>query len=169
MKKLAPILMIWLACSGFTAKVVAVHDGDTITVQRQRGGGAEKVRLARIDAPELKQKAGTDARDFASGLCLDQVVEVSVKEKDKYGRLVANITLPDGRNLNEWLVLEGLAWWYRAYAKSDRTLELFEEHARRNRIGLWHEGEPTPPWVWRREQKAKKKSFVRFFRFMSAR
>lgn len=156
-KLLIPVMMLWLGCSGFSAKVVSVHDGDTLTVVRARGGAKEKVRLARIDAPELKQKAGKDAQGFVSDQCLGKTVEVSVRETDKYGRLVANITLPDGRNLNEWIVLEGLAWWYRAYAKHDRTLELFEDHAQRHRLGLWKEPEPTPPWAWRQEQKKAKK------------
>lgn len=169
-KQLIPILVLWLSCSGFAAKVVAVHDGDTLTVERQKGGDVEKIRLARVDAPELKQKGGKDAQSFVSDLCLGQVVEVSVRETDKYGRMVSNITLPDGRNLNEWIVLEGLAWWYRAYAKTDRTLELFEDHAKRHQIGLWEDDDPTPPWTWRREQKAvKKKGFGRFFRFMGGR
>src|SRR5438034_9454529 len=36
----------------------------------------------------------------------------------RYGRTVGIVILPDGRSLNEELVYQGLAWWYRRYSKS---------------------------------------------------
>lgn len=41
-------------------KVIAVHDGDTITLQNE--SGYKKIRLAGIDAPELKQPYGAESR-----------------------------------------------------------------------------------------------------------
>ena len=35
---------------------------------------------------------------------------------DRYGRLVGEVLLPNGRNLGQELVRAGLAWWYRQYA-----------------------------------------------------
>jgi endonuclease YncB( thermonuclease family) len=41
------------------------------------------------------------------------VVTVRVRDVDRYKRTVAEIILPDGRNLNRELVRAGLAWWYK--------------------------------------------------------
>ncbi|NVM24095.1 MAG: thermonuclease family protein, partial [Desulfobacterales bacterium] len=35
-----------------------------------------------------------------------------VKDTDRYGRIVGEVILPDGLNLNKELVYVGLAWWY---------------------------------------------------------
>src|SRR5262249_47321577 len=39
----------------------------------------------------------------------------------RYGRLVGDVLLPDGRNLGQELVRAGLAWWYRQYAPPKET------------------------------------------------
>ena len=51
-------------------------------------------------------------------------------DRDRYGRVVADVVLPDGRNLNRELVRAGLAWWFRRYAPSDQELECLEHEAR---------------------------------------
>ena len=71
-------------------------------------------------------------------------------DRDQYGRLVADVILPDGRNLNRELVRAGLAWWYRRYAPHDAELEALEAEARAARRGLWADPHPVPPWEWRR-------------------
>ena len=63
--------------------------------------------------------------------------------------------LPDGDNLNQILVKEGMCWWYRKYAPGNTVLEELETDAREKRMGLWAETQPIPPWEWR---KAKQRS-----------
>ncbi|NWF73621.1 MAG: thermonuclease family protein [Nitrospirae bacterium] len=46
--------------------------------------------------------------------------------KDKYERILADVLLPDGTNVNHELVREGGCWWYRKYARGDRMLEGLE-------------------------------------------
>jgi len=131
----------------FSGTVVKVHDGDTITVAR--GGVEEKVRLDGVDCPELSQHYGPRAREFTAGLCLDKPVTVKVFTKDRYERSVADVSLPDGRSLNQELVKNGLAWWYEQYAKGDKTLQQLQEEARGARRGLWAEKNPVAPWTYR--------------------
>jgi hypothetical protein len=69
--------------------------------------------------------------------------------------VVAEIILPDGRNLNHEIVRAGFAWWYRQYARGDETLERLEREARDARRGLWADSAPVPPWQWRKEHRAK--------------
>jgi endonuclease YncB( thermonuclease family) len=57
-----------------------------------------------IDAPERKQAFGTRARQFTSELAFNQIVTVVVHNTDRYGRLVGEVVLPDGRSLNQELV-----------------------------------------------------------------
>jgi micrococcal nuclease len=62
---------------------------------------------------------------------------VEIKDYDRYGRTVADLILPDGRNLNREIVKAGFAWWYRKYAPRDREIEALESDARAAKRGLW--------------------------------
>jgi micrococcal nuclease len=95
----------------FRGRVVGITDGDTITVLHN--GRAEKMRLYGIDCPERHQAFGTRARRFTSSLAFGKEVTVRFRDKDRYRRTVADVILPEGRNLNHELVKAGYAWWYR--------------------------------------------------------
>ena len=76
-------------------------------------------------------------------------VTLQTHGKDKYKRTLADVSLPDGTNLNQELVKQGWCWWYRKYAAGDRVLEGLEKAAREERKGLWVDPHPVPPWEWR--------------------
>jgi endonuclease YncB( thermonuclease family) len=95
--------------------VVGVIDGDSIRVMRN--GKAEQVRLQGIDCPEKGQPYGKHAKQFTSEQAFGKVVTVQEKGHDRYGRTLADVILPDGRNLNHELLKVGLAWWFRKYSK----------------------------------------------------
>ena len=149
-------LFLLLTCAAraeqWTGLVVAIQDGDTITVLR--GRDQVKVRLDGIDCPERTQPYGNRAQQKTADLSFNRKVSVITKSKDRYGRTLASVILPNGRSLNEELLRAGLAWWYRKYAPKNRALELLEEAARDARLGLWADPDPTPPWLWRKEQKS---------------
>jgi len=117
------VFVLWLLvpclvyADQFTGKVVGISDGDTIRVLR--AGKAVKVRLYGIDTPEKAQAFGTQARKFTSDFAFQRDVTVEIRATDRYGRLVGEVLLPDGRSLNQELVRAGLAWWYRPYAPND--------------------------------------------------
>jgi endonuclease YncB( thermonuclease family) len=77
-------------------------------------------------------------------------VSLNTHGKDKYGRSLADVLLPDGTNVNHTLVKDGWCWWYRKYANGDVMLEELETRARAAGIGLWADRQPVPPWEWRR-------------------
>ncbi|OHE72751.1 MAG: hypothetical protein A2007_03010 [Verrucomicrobia bacterium GWC2_42_7] len=146
--------MLWTSVAGassFTGKVVKVTDGDTIQVMRD--GKAEKIRLAGIDCPEKNQAFGQAATKYTLSLAAQEIVTVQVETTDRYGRLVGEVILPDGKNLNRELVRAGYAWWYRKYS-SDITLGDLESEARINRCGLWVDPNPVSPWDWRKNRKS---------------
>ncbi len=130
----------------FTGRVVGVSDGDTITVLHN--GKGERIGLHGIDCPEKRQAFGNRAKQFTSKLVFGNAVTVQVMDRDRYGRTVGVVLLPDGRSLNHELVRAGLAWMYRRYT-NDQSLSDLEEEARVARRGLWADRNPIPPWEWR--------------------
>ena len=69
--------------------------------------------------PEVKQPFGTRAKQFTGDLAFGQMVTVKIRDIDRYKRTVAEVILPDGRNLNQKIVRAGLAWWYQQYARRE--------------------------------------------------
>lgn len=134
----------------FTAKVIGVSDGDTITVLHD--DRPEKLRLAEIDCPEKRQAFGRAAKQRTADLTYGKTVDVNVTGHDRYGRSIAEVNLPDGSNLNRELVAQGLAWCYRKYSHSADLLAL-EADAKNNHRGLWSAPDATPPWEFRHPRK----------------
>lgn len=135
-----------------TGRVVGVHDGDTITVLLGDNSSV-KVRLAQIDAPELKQSYGKDSKKTLSDLVFDREVVIDVVGPDRYGRTVGNVLQGDV-DLNREMVREGAAWAYRKYL-TDASLLDVEDEARIQQRGLWslQEDQRDPPWEWRRARR----------------
>ena len=159
-KPLRSVLSAALACTlsfpllaqVLVGKVVAIADGDTLTVL-DASRTQHKVRLAGIDAPERKQPFGQKSRQLLADLVFRKHVEVIAEKKDRYGRTIGKV-VHQQRDINLVLVSEGMAWHYKQYAReqdaSDRKLyALAEEEARAQRKGLWRDPQPIPPWSWR--------------------
>ena len=127
-----------------SGKVVSIHDGDTITVLQ--GKQQIKVRLFGIDAPELKQPYGKKSKQFLANLIAGEVVEVEGNGEDRYKRTIGTIYL-NGADINAQMVENGYAWAYRKFSKK-YTLQ--ESQAKKQRLGLWRDKEPIPPWEWRK-------------------
>jgi len=92
---------------------------------------------------------GKNAKHAASAPVFGKVVTLQIYGKDKYGRILANVFLPDRTNVNHMLVGEGWCWWYRKYAPGDVELEELEIAARRAKRGLWADPHRVLPWEWR--------------------
>ena len=92
------------------AQVTKVTDGDTLHLS-----GLGSVRLIGIDTPEVYGEAecfGREASAFARRLVpLGTRVRyrVGTEERDRYGRVLAYVWLPDGRMLNRVMVARGYA------------------------------------------------------------
>lgn len=138
----------------FTARVMAVHEGDRLTLYHN--GKNEMVFLQDIDSPELKQPYGKQAKRATGAYIGGREVIVRGFKRDALGRITAEVLLPDGRNVGHELLKEGLAWWTRSKS-SDRSLENMEELARASGKGLWADPNPVPPWKWKTAKKTSRK------------
>jgi micrococcal nuclease len=119
----------WAVPAPKTAPLVYVVDGDTIAVRVDRQ--IEKVRLIGIDTPEsrinnrAKLQAVKSNRDVQTIIELGRQasktmkeialpgteirLEFDVRERDKYGRLLAYAYLPSGTMINEEMLNRGYA------------------------------------------------------------
>lgn len=143
-----------LSWADFAARVVAVHEGDRLTIRHD--GRNETIRLKDIDCPELKQPYGKQAKHVTAAYVGNRDVVVRGLMRDKQGRVSADVLLPDGRNVGHELLKEGLAWWQRS-ASSNAGLDVMEELARASRKGLWTDPNPVPPWKWKAPKNTSRK------------
>jgi len=140
-----------------TGKVVAIADGDTLTVLDDQKRQHE-IQLDGIDAPESNQNFGEKAKQSLSGLVRGKTVTVTGSKVDSSGRIVGKVTL-DGKDINLEQIRRGYAWFYRQRADElsridARMYELAEADARDNGRGLWAEPGPIPPWELRAAQRS---------------
>ena len=135
-------------------RVVAVSDGDTISVEPVQGGGRVKVRLHGIDAPELRQPYGQAAKTLVVDTALFKEVDVrpSQQGNDRYGRIVAVVDVPGVGILQELLLEAGLAWVWLRYCRDCGTWEAIQTKARDKGRGLWADQNPIEPWKWRKRR-----------------
>jgi micrococcal nuclease len=130
-------------------RVRYVFDGDTLSlVANDR---IWRVRLEGIDAPEHDQPFGQHARDALVQLCDGKSVEVWIKGRDSYDRLLGDV-YRDKIWINGQLVRSGFAWQWSRGRQAER-LDKLQREARRARRGLWAEPDPVAPWEFRRRQR----------------
>lgn len=136
---LALLAFLWLIAAKLNDGGETVHsgqfhaaDGDSLTV------GAERMRLAGIDAPELGQSCeragvawacGQEAKRALQGLVARVDTQCSGSERDRFDRLLV-ICHAGGVDINAELVRRGMAVSYGAYGDE-------EAQARADRVGLW--------------------------------
>ena len=137
----------------FYGPLVRVKDGDSLVAKVQ--GVAMDFRLAEIDAPELDQPYGEQAKRDLKSLAQGQQLVIVPIDTDGYGRTVAHIW--NGNSyLNAEMVKRGAAWFYSKYARTE-TLYYVEQEARDAKRGLWAlpPKDHVEPWEWRKRKRAR--------------
>lgn len=133
---------------GLQGVVTHVTDGDTIWVRPAGAGSAVQVRLQGIDAPEICQAFGAQARDALAARVLHRPVQVAVVTKDIYQRSVGRVSL-QGQDIGAWMVAGGHAWSAHYQRRAGPYAQ--EEAAARNaRRGLWLAAAPLEPRLFRK-------------------
>ena len=139
----APLALAW---HGVVDKVI---DGDSLRI-RHESGRVYDVRLYGVDAPELPQTNGHEARDAARKLVDGKAVEAVVSINDQY-------------SLQAFLVGSGLAWVYDGHCdlKICNQWRSMQQQAKAANRGLWIDPHPVPPWKWREQSHATTKPVVK--------
>ncbi len=126
-------------------RIERIIDGDTVI-----GPGGRHIRLTGVDAPELSQPWGQQARECLAHLIGGRVVVIKYEGVDIYGRALARLEAPGPEgplDLNALLVRKGCAW-----ATSEKYAGE-EARARAARRGLWAQERPIPPREWRKSHR----------------
>ena len=145
--------------------VAGVVDGDTLDIEASDGEKpTTRVRLIGVDTPETKHPTvgpmyfGKEATAFTQqsveGRRVVILLDKVSAERDRYGRLLGYVALPDGRILNEELIRNGFGYADLRFqhGRFDDYVRLMEA-AIGQKAGLWRDvsREQLPQWL-RRER-----------------
>ena len=143
-----------------SASVQRVADGDSITALSDNGTKL-RIRFLGIDAPQIPhgdqpgQPYGEEARDYLDHLIGGKTVRVDAYGPDRYHRVLA-VIWNEQVNVNLLMVAMGYAEVYRGAPCQVycRELEQAEVRARRDRVGMWGQGEKyESPAAFRRRMR----------------
>jgi micrococcal nuclease len=129
----------------FDATVVRIADGDSVEIIRTGDRQPFRVRLQGVDAPELGESFSREAQLLLRQLLLDKRVNVSGRDVDRYGRLVARLVI-GGQDASHALLAAGLACQRFAI---DAALAKSESQARSAGLGFWAAAAAKPQCVAR--------------------
>ncbi|MCX4117204.1 thermonuclease family protein [Aeromonas hydrophila] len=155
MNAIHALFSAFLAASGalqaaeISGLVTRVLDGDTIEV-KSSPSLVERVRLQNIDAPEKKQAFGNWSKQYLTDMVGGQRVTITYVNRDRYGRILGKVSSKDIADVNKAMVANGAAWVYEQY-NTDPNLPGIERAAKNQRLGLWADNAPVPPWIWRQK------------------
>lgn len=140
------------------AAVVDVIDGDTVDVLLN--GEEVRLRLIGMDTPEtvhpsrpvecFGREASEQARELLDSKTVQLEVDESQSRRDRFGRQLRYIWLPDGRLFNLEMIRQGYAfeYTYNVPYKYQAEFQQAQETAREEQRGLWSpdacEGERRP-------------------------
>ncbi len=142
------VLLLPLSALAWPGRVVAISDGDTMTVLRDNV--PVKIRIYGIDAPERRQAWGDRAKQALGELTHGQTVEIQEMGRDRYCRTVASV-VAQGQDIGLKMIRMGLAWVYPRYCRASACEEMRQTQAEAQaaRAGLWADPDQMPPWEWR--------------------
>jgi micrococcal nuclease len=129
--------------------VTTIIDGNTIELSTE-SHETYKILLHGIDSPEPGQNYAEQAKRLLGKLLLHKSVTITIHGKDRLGNRLGEIHIDGAIDPRHELVKEGLAWT--SEKEPIAELESLKEDARVNGRGLWKDENPTPPWIYRRQQ-----------------
>lgn len=132
-KKLTTCTLLMCALPAMGADFLKNYDGDTITVKDDQN--IVKLRLHEVDAPELRQAFGREAKQATKTLCAGAYIEWHTMGKS-WDRLVAKVRC-NGVDVGEHLVINGLAVVDERYASYSSPYFKLQDVARKKGFGVW--------------------------------
>lgn len=124
-----------------TAKVTRVVSGQTIEVMMAGESQTTQVRIAGIDAPDLRQLPwGKAAQTRLIELVMGKriAIELAAEKRDRFNRLNAHVW-QDGTLISQQLIKEGCVLANTKYTHSySKLLTNAQEYARLMGYGIWN-------------------------------
>lgn len=142
----------------YIAKTTFIFDGDTFKAKDKKGN-IHTIRLFGIDAPEKTQEYGGMSSEHLKSLILNKDIQVTPVELGEYGREICLIHTMDGKNINEEMLMAGMAHASGNNHQFSKNYFRLQENARFNGIGLWNQERPQDPAEYRARRKIKAKSY----------
>ena len=135
--------------------VVRVIDGDSLSVRCDPGAQLVQVRIAAIDAPELNQPAGQDAKRVLMKLTHGRTVQLDCLKRDRYRRALCALSTQAQGDIGLAMVRKGMAWCFSRYLHEQpagwrQRCERAQQLAQQAAHGLWRDPQAHAPWSWRR-------------------
>ena len=130
------LTLLTLVCFGKPIKVTRIIDGDTFETET-----GDKVRLVGINAPEIRDIFGEEAKQHLILLIEGKIVDLepdhTSNDRDRYNRLLRYVIL-NNIDINKQMVLDGFAFAYLKY-HFDKEVEYKEAqlNAKQNSAGIW--------------------------------
>jgi len=130
------------------ARVIEIKDGDSILVRVD--GEARSVELYGLDAPEMGQPYGREARKYTAALLSTENVDIETVKEDEDGKVygMVHMIFKAGRFANEEIVQGGFA----RVDEENCDLPVCEDwkryqgEAQEARRGMWKDWRPLPSW-----------------------
>jgi len=139
------------------AKGIQAKGGSYLDVRRVRTPW--QILLTGITCPAEGQAFHKEAKAFANSRIHEK--ELTIHPEKKWHDTMASAWVDvGGKNLNEELVKNGLAWADPRYHKAQKLMK-FEEAARKEKIGIWSEPNPVPPWLYQNLAAGREKALAK--------
>jgi len=130
-------------------KVISIIDGNTFELEAE-DNEVYKIILFGVDCPEPGQPFAEEAKRQLEKLIYKQNVEIEVIGKDRHGTRLGVVLIKNKIDPRKILLKNGLAWT--AELNPLEELEELRLEASSKKSGIWMENNPTPPWIFRRQQ-----------------
>ena len=120
-----------------TSKVTRVIDGDTFVIEN-----GERVRVVGINAPEITDIFGPEAKQHLQTLIEGKTVELRPdhisNDRDRYSRLLRYVYL-GGKDIDKQMLLDGYAVAYlKFHFEKPEEYKQAQLMAETNGLGMWH-------------------------------
>lgn len=157
-KKVLLFLLVFhsfmLPCHAYRVRITDAPEGDLLTISIENK--TEKVRLYGISCPVKGQAFHEKARFLANLFSSQKYAEVTNIFRDADGVVNALVKIEGAKDpLNQQLIAYGMAWVNPTicnFGPCEEWREL-EGMAQKNRIGLWADLFPIPPWEWKTAER----------------
>jgi endonuclease YncB( thermonuclease family) len=123
-----------------TETVMSVIDGDTFVISNK-----QNIRLYGVDAPELGNCFGEEAKDALTKKILGKKVTLKSPRTDYFRRVQAHVYV-NNELINEYIALNGYGWDHADGTPESGAIKEAGNYAEANKIGIYSEKcFPTKP------------------------